>query len=59
MGIDLPSPAKHIRLTSHHPIEGVAGAPLIRWGAEDPLLRAPVRLAALPPATGARSASRV
>ena len=42
MGIDLPSPAKHIRLTSHHPIEGVAGAPLIRWGAEDPLLRAPV-----------------
>ena len=33
MGIDLPAPAKHIRLTSHHPIDGVGCAPLIRWGA--------------------------
>jgi hypothetical protein len=29
MGIDLPAPAKHIRLTSHHPIEGATGAPSI------------------------------
>jgi len=35
MGIDLPAPAKHIRLTSHHPIDGVGCAPLIRWGAAD------------------------
>ena len=42
MGIDLPAPAKHIRLTSHHPIEGVSCAPLVRWGAVDPLLRGPV-----------------
>ena len=43
MGIDLPAPpAKHIRLTSHHPIDGAAGAPPIRWGAADPVLRGPV-----------------
>ena len=24
MGIDLPASAKHIRLTSHHPIDGAA-----------------------------------
>ena len=42
MGIDLPAPAKHIRLTSHHPIDGVAGAPPIRWGAADALQRGPV-----------------
>jgi GTP cyclohydrolase II len=42
MGIDLPAPAKHIRLTSHHPIDGAAGAPPIRWGASDAALRGPV-----------------
>ena len=42
MGIDLPAPARHIRLTSHHPIEGAQGAPVIRWGASDPLARGPV-----------------
>ena len=42
MGIDLPVPAKHIRLTSHHPIDGAPGAPPIRWGAADALLRGPV-----------------
>ena len=42
MGIDLPAPAKHIRLTSHHPIEGVSCAPLVQWGAADALLRGPV-----------------
>jgi GTP cyclohydrolase II len=42
MGIDLPAPAKHIRLTSHHPIEAAQGAPAIRWGAADPLARGPI-----------------
>ena len=42
MGIDLPAPAKHIRLTSHHPIEGATGAPPIRWGAADALARGPI-----------------
>ena len=42
MSIDLPAPTKHIRLTSHHPIEGVAPAPPIRWGAADALLRGPI-----------------
>src|SRR5678816_3541665 len=42
MGIDLPAPAKHIRLTSHHPIDGVGCAPLIRWGAADAQQRGPV-----------------
>jgi GTP cyclohydrolase II len=32
---------RHIRLTSH-PGQGSAGAPLIRWGDEDPILRGPV-----------------
>jgi GTP cyclohydrolase II len=32
---------RHIRLTSH-PGQGPAGAPPIRWGAADPLLRGPV-----------------
>jgi GTP cyclohydrolase II len=42
MGIDLPAPTKHIRLTSHHPIDGVGCAPLIRWGASDAQQRGPV-----------------
>jgi len=42
MGIDLPAPARHIRLTSHHPIESAQGAPAIRWGAADPLARGPI-----------------
>ena len=42
MGIDLPAPAKHIRLTSHRPIEGAAGAPPIHWGAADPAVRGPI-----------------
>ena len=36
-----PEPTRHIRLTSH-PGQGPAGAPLIRWGAADPLARGPV-----------------
>ncbi|MDQ2916826.1 MAG: GTP cyclohydrolase II [Pseudomonadota bacterium] len=42
MGIALPAPAKHIRLTSHRPIEGGSSAPPIRWGAGDPLARGPI-----------------
>jgi GTP cyclohydrolase II len=42
MSIDLPTPTKHIRLTSHHPIEGVTMAPPIRWGAADALARGPI-----------------
>jgi GTP cyclohydrolase II len=42
LGIDLPAPAKHIRLTSHFPIEGAVGAPPIHWGAADALLRGPI-----------------
>jgi len=42
MGIDLPAPAKHIRLTSHHPIDGASPAPPIRWGAPDALQRGPI-----------------
>ncbi|MEO9135042.1 MAG: GTP cyclohydrolase II [Casimicrobiaceae bacterium] len=42
MGIALPAPAKHIRLTSHRPIEGGSGAPPIRWGAGDALARGPI-----------------
>ena len=36
-----PSPSRHIRLTSH-PGQGPAGAPVIAWGAADPLQRGPV-----------------
>ncbi|MEO8537605.1 MAG: GTP cyclohydrolase II [Betaproteobacteria bacterium] len=42
MGIDLPVPTKHIRLTSHRPIDGVACAPLITWGAADAASRGPI-----------------
>ena len=42
MGIDLPAPAKHIRLTSHFPIEGATGAPTIHWGVSDALVRGPI-----------------
>jgi GTP cyclohydrolase II len=37
-----PSMTRHIRLTSHPGQQGATGAPLIRWGADDPLLRGPV-----------------
>jgi GTP cyclohydrolase II len=40
--IDLPAPVKHIRLTSHHPHDGAAGAPSVRWGAADPMVRGPI-----------------
>jgi GTP cyclohydrolase II len=40
--IDLPTPARHIRLTSHQPHEGAHGAARIHWGATDPLVRGPV-----------------
>jgi GTP cyclohydrolase II len=40
--IDLPTPARHIRLTSHQPHEGAHGAARIHWGAADPLVRGPV-----------------
>ena len=33
---------RHIRLTSHPGQQGPAGAPVIRWGAADPLERGPV-----------------
>ncbi len=37
-----PAPApRHIRLTSH-PGQGTTGAPALRWGEADPLLRGPV-----------------
>jgi GTP cyclohydrolase II len=36
-----PAAARHIRLTSH-PGQGAAGAPTIRWGAEDAIERGPV-----------------
>jgi GTP cyclohydrolase II len=39
---DLAPPPSHIRLTSHHPIEGAGAAPAIRWGAADPLVRGPI-----------------
>jgi GTP cyclohydrolase II len=42
MTIDTPAPARHIRLTSHHPQEGAIGAVPIHWGAADPLERGPV-----------------
>ncbi len=41
MAQDPVQPARHIRLTSH-PNQGPAGAPVIRWGDPDPLLRGPV-----------------
>jgi GTP cyclohydrolase II len=42
MSSETTTPARHIRLTSH-PVEGVAhGAPPIRWGDADPLLRGPI-----------------
>jgi GTP cyclohydrolase II len=41
-GIDLPAPARHIRLTSHQPHEGTHGAARIQWGAADPIVRGPV-----------------
>jgi GTP cyclohydrolase II len=41
-GIDLPAPARHIRLTSHQPHEGAHGAARIQWGAADPIVRGPV-----------------
>jgi GTP cyclohydrolase II len=40
--IDLPAPARHIRLTSHHPHEGAHAAARIQWGAADPLVRGPI-----------------
>jgi GTP cyclohydrolase II len=39
--MDSPSPARHIRLTSH-PGQGTTGAPVIRWGDPDPQQRGPV-----------------
>src|SRR5690242_7909613 len=42
MGIDLPAPARHIRLTSHHPSRSAQGAPATRWGAADPLASGPI-----------------
>jgi len=42
MSSETTAPARHIRLTSH-PVEGVAhGAPPIRWGDADPLVRGPI-----------------
>ena len=37
-----PAPAHHIRLTSHPGQQGVGGAPILRWGAVEPLERGPV-----------------
>ena len=37
-----PAPAaRHIRLTSH-PVQGPSGAPVVKWGAADPLARGPI-----------------
>jgi GTP cyclohydrolase II len=41
MSADSPIGRRHIRLTSHPP-QGISGAPAIRWGAEDPMLRGPI-----------------
>jgi GTP cyclohydrolase II len=42
MTAETTTPKRHIRLTSH-PIEGVAGgAPPIRWGNDDPIVRGPI-----------------
>lgn len=35
-------PARHIRLTSHPNQQGPGGAPIIQWGAADPVLRGPI-----------------
>ena len=37
-----PPAARHIRLTSHPGQQGVSGAPALRWGDPDPLLRGPI-----------------
>ena len=42
MSIDTAAPARHIRLTSHHPQEGAGGAVPIHWGAADPVARGPI-----------------
>jgi GTP cyclohydrolase II len=39
--MDSPTSQRHIRLTSH-PGQGPGGAPVIQWGAADPLRRGPV-----------------
>jgi GTP cyclohydrolase II len=39
---EFPAPAGHIRLTSHHPLEGVGAGPQICWGAADAAARGPV-----------------
>jgi GTP cyclohydrolase II len=40
--VQIATPKRHIRLTSH-PVEGVAGgAPPIRWGNADPVARGPI-----------------
>jgi GTP cyclohydrolase II len=41
MASEDPAARRHIRLTSH-PDQGAGGAPLLRWGAADPLERGPV-----------------
>ncbi|MEP7282150.1 MAG: GTP cyclohydrolase II [Rubrivivax sp.] len=41
MAADTGAPTRHIRLTSH-PGQGGVGAPAIRWGEADPLVRGPV-----------------
>jgi len=41
MATDTGASGRHIRLTSH-PGQGPAGAPLLHWGASDPLARGPV-----------------
>jgi len=41
-GIELPTQTRHIRLTSHHPCDGAAGAAAIHWGAPDAIARGPI-----------------
>ena len=41
MAAESSSSSRHIRLTSH-PGQGASGAPLIHWGAPDPIQRGPV-----------------
>ena len=41
MAADSPNAPRHIRLTSH-PGQGAGGAPVLQWGAADPMERGPV-----------------
>jgi GTP cyclohydrolase II len=39
---ELTAPVRHIRLTSHHPLDGARSGPKIQWGAVDAASRGPI-----------------